>query len=375
MRRLLICYGDSTNPSTHGGLSYSLLEAGIKNNLLHGGIKLDPQKLKPFKYIWNLYQFIISGKPGGFQYSNLFNKILFSQANIPRNEAINFLSHFPLLPPFPLANSWTVDFYIDATTSQIFNFYGTGKRINSKFQTQILKREALGYRQAGSIICRSQWAAESVINDYSINPKKVYVIPGGANINIQLNQPDLHNSYAPLEPTNRNPLRLGFLGKDWLRKGGPFLLQVHEALKEQGIPSIIRCIGPDKKNLPAIEAIESLGFINKDKQLKLFIEEIKSWHFGTLFSSAEAFGISNRECLLLGVPVMTHAVGGIPSTIPDDKCGIIFPPDPSAEDVASWIKSKINPYENYLKMRKTLTDRKAEFTWKNSANKLKEILT
>ena len=51
MRRLLICYGDSRNPCTHGGLSYSLLEAGIKTNLLHGGVVLDPQKLKPFNFL------------------------------------------------------------------------------------------------------------------------------------------------------------------------------------------------------------------------------------------------------------------------------------------------------------------------------------
>ena len=48
----------------------------------------------------------------------------FSQANLSVEDDIHFLSHYPLLPPFPLQEKWKVDFYIDATTSQIFDFYG-----------------------------------------------------------------------------------------------------------------------------------------------------------------------------------------------------------------------------------------------------------
>ena len=44
---------------------------------------------------------------------------------------------------------------------------------------------------------------------------------------------------------------------------------------------------------------------------------IRSWHFGCLFSSAEAYGISNLECLRLGVPVLARRVGGIPDTVPE----------------------------------------------------------
>ena len=373
MKRFLICCGDSNNPSTHGGLSYSLLRAGMKNGLLQGGLNLNPKKLRPLGYLWNLLQLMKYGKAGGFQYSTLFNKLLFSQAKLSSSESLHFLSHYPALPPFPLPDKWQVDFYIDATTSQIFDFYGTGIRINSHLKSQVIAREQFGYQRAGSVICRSEWAAKSVINDYSINPKKVFIVPGGANISS--NNQIKHNllEHIPF-PTKEKPLRLGFLGKDWHRKGGPFLIQLHEELKSIGIPSVIRCIGPNDKDMPSHEAIHNLGFIDKQKALNKFVEEISSWHFGTLFSTAEAFGISNRECLLIGVPVLSHAIGGIPSTIPDDDCGIIFPPNPNVSDVAKCIKSKIFPYEKYLKWRKRLSIRSTEFTWESSVDKLKQII-
>jgi hypothetical protein len=68
-----------------------------------------------------------------------------------------------------------VDFYLDATTRQVFNDYGSGGRIAASFQRLVLERERRVYQAAGNVICMSQWAADSVINDYGINPAKVPV--------------------------------------------------------------------------------------------------------------------------------------------------------------------------------------------------------
>ena len=111
---------------------------------------------------------------------------------------------------------------------------------------------------------------------------------------------------------------------EWQRKGGPFLLGVADALQHRGIPTVIRAIGPNPALLPVHPALQPLGFINKQSDTDRFVAELRSWHFGTLFSDAEAFGISNRECLRLGVPVLAQAVGGIASTIPDGGCGQLF---------------------------------------------------
>ena len=120
--------------------------------------------------------------------------------------------------------------------------------------------------------------------------------------------------------------------------------------------------------------MQALGVLSKNLDRSLFISEIQSWHFGTLFSKNEAFGISNRECLALGVPVITHSIGGIPSTLIDDGCGKIFPPHPGAIEVAKWIKSCLTPYEHYLLWRGNLAKRWHEFTWDATVDELKKII-
>lgn len=373
MKRYLLSCGDATDPATHGGLSFRLLEAGMANGLLQGGLALQPERLHKQRRIWNLAQWLRSGKPGGFQYSRSFTEALLAQVKLPERESLCLLSHFPLLPPAPWPECWQVSFYVDATTTQVFDDYGSGKRIGRRFQQDVIAREAAAYRQSVAVICRSQWAADSVINDYGIDPAKVHVVPGGANLDEhQLAQ--LSAMPPPPAPSAEKPLRLGFLGKEWQRKGGPFLLELADALQHRGIPTVIRAIGPDPAQLPAHPALQPLGFINKQCDTARFLAELQSWHFGTLFSDVEAFGISNRECLRLGVPVLAHAVGGIPSTLPDGGCGQLFAPHPSVAEVADWSAARLISYEGYLAWRAALAPRWREFTWAAAAEQLVVVL-
>ena len=373
MTRQLLCCGDANDLATWSNIPYFLLEAGIGRGLLSGGLALNHERLRWRRRLWNLAQLLRSGKAGGYQYSQDFLKRLLAQANLDPSQPLQFLSIYPLLPPDPWPAHWRVDFYIDATTRQVFNDYGSGGRIAVSFQHQVLERERRAYQAAGAVITRSQWSADSVINDYGINPAKVHVVPGGANLDeaqlalLPAVQPSMY-------PSAEQPLRLGFLGKDWQRKGGPFLLQLAEALGKRGIPTVIRAIGPDPASLPDHPALQALGFINKQTDTARFVAEVRSWHFGTLFSDAEAFGISNRECLRLGVPVLAHAVGGISSTLPDGGCGEMFPAHSSPGDVADWIAARVSPYEGYLAWRSALAPRWREFTWEAAVDQLAGIL-
>jgi glycosyltransferase involved in cell wall biosynthesis len=202
---------------------------------------------------------------------------------------------------------------------------------------------------------------------------KVHVVPAGANLEEALLR-SLPTSLQPAPPSFAEPLRLGFLGKEWQRKGGPLLLQVAEVLSARGIPTVVRAIGPSAESLPAHPCLQPLGFLDKRHDTARFVAELRSWHFGTLFSDAEAFGISNRECLRLGVPVISHAVGGIPSTLPDEGCGQLFPPHPTPNAVADWIASRLSPYQGYLHWREALAPRWPEFTWAAAAEKLTALL-
>ncbi len=370
--RQLLCCGDATDLKTWSNTPYFILQAGLRCHLIQGGLALFPQHMALQRLIWNMRQYLRTGKPGGYQYSSSFTRGLLAQAGLNQHQPLGLLSQFPLLPPCPWPEHWLVDFYIDATTLQVFDDYGYGSRIDDHYRDDVLQREKLAYECSGSVICMSQWAANSVIFDYGIDAAKVHVVPGGANLDeaILTGIPD---EPLPFEPSLDHPLRLGFLGKEWNRKGGPFLLKISEELEALGIPSVIRAIGPDPSLLPSHPALQPLGFINKQDETNRFVSELRSWHFGMLFSTAEASPRSNLECLRLGVPVLSHDVGGIASTVPDEGCGHLFSPHPSVEDVVSWIVARLTSYQEYLDWRVKLTSRWREFTWNTAMDQLDDI--
>ena len=371
--RYLISNGDSKSHLMHGGLPFNLYKAGVNQDFIDEAISLRYKDLYFWKYLWNFSQFLKYGKLGGWQYSSIYGKKISKQIQFPINKQINILSIYPFLPYYPWHENWVVDFFIDATTDQIFKEYSSSNLISDSFKNKIIIREKRNYLKANKIICRSSWAIESLIKDYKINKDKIFLVPGGANLDINsIDRSQLFN--IPPKVSKEYPIKLGFIGTDWIRKGGQFLLCLAELFCKKGIPLEIRVIGPQKNSLPEHPSLKYLGFIDKNSNLDIFINELKTWHFGTLFSKAEAFGISNRECLLLGVPVICHDIGGIASTLPNFEFGKMFEANPEPIEVYNWIMNTLYPYDKYITLRKNLFDNYYEFTWDKAVLDLKRIL-
>lgn len=369
----LICNGDANSPLKHGGLPFNLFKAAKKKGLIDKAVSLNYKKLRYRKLIWNLIQLIKFGKAGGFQYSNFYSKQIFKQINIPSANSINILSIYPFLPSYPWSDKWNVDFYIDATSLQIFREYSLSDMIAKSYRDEIISREKLNYQKAKRIICRSNWAVKSLLNDYQINKKKIFLIPGGANLdNKSIDREKLFS--FPSKFSNKSPIILGFIGIDWERKGGKFLISLLNIFIKKNVAIQLRVIGPKKETLPSHPSLKYVGFINKSLNTEKFIKEITSWHFGTLFSKAEAYGISNRECMILGVPVICHDVGGIASTLPNSNFGKIFVANPNPNDVFNWIMDALNPYDKYISLRKKLLEQHDQFTWDKAIQDFENIL-
>ena len=256
---------------------------------------------------------------------------------------------------------------------QILNNYGYGFNIDEKFKLDIINRERAAYHAAGNIICMCEWAADSVINDYGISSEKVHVVVGGANLEEELLD-NKKNLYCPKEPSDSIPLFIGFLGKDWKRKGGEFAFEVVKNLNSRGIWSVLRVIGTKKKHIPDSKFVKYLGFIDKKKDLNKLVDELNSWHFYALFSEQEASPRSIIENIRLGVPIISHNIGGIRSTLIENSYGKLFNPFPSVSEVADWIISEIKPYQNYRQKRISSKQIGHNITWEKELLKIKRII-
>lgn len=364
--RYLACFGDVNDPGYRGGSPFNLTRAGKAVGFLTDGWSVFPDRLRLRRLLWNLRELVWERSVGGYQYSRACASDLLSQVpdSLRHGEVI---STFPL---FPIENTLrgTLSFYIDATLIQLFEDYGIGRAVSKRIRHEALQRERDQYQIAKHVCCMSRWAAAAVVGYYGVTPDRVHVIGGGANVAADGDLAGLKRD----EPRNVRPIRLGFMGKDWDRKGLPFLLEVAETLQAMGCATVVSAGGFAAESGPKHPQLEAVGFIDKQKDPQRFSAFIRSCHVGCLFSDAEAYGLSNLEFLRLGVPVVTWSVGGMADTVPEG-CGNVFSKGETAIVVASWIRAHVVDEAAYSALLANV-DRNAEHvTWDRVVARMREV--
>ena len=364
--RILTCIGDAASPAAWSGTPFYFFNAARRTGFLDAVWRLDPTRLHFRRTMWNVWSYLRHGECGGFQYSADFLRCLLNQADSV-GDGVEIVSHFPLFPP--PGNTGAVSYYIDATLAQNFEEYGLAENctVSRHMMSDALAREKDQYATAKHIVCMSMWTARSIVERYHVSPAKVHVVPAGSNFD----DPSI-GELPDIEPGSLSKLRLGFLGKDWKRKNLDFVLDVAENLHARNIEAEVAAAGFAPASGPRHHLLRPAGYIDKHREPQRFLDFIRSCHFTCLFSSAEAFGISNRESLRLGVPVLARDIGGISDTIPKG-CGHLFASDATAAEVADVIAEYVNQPDRYEALRARIRQRSSTFTWDAAIEKLTAI--
>lgn len=207
--------------------------------------------------------------------------------------------------------------------------------------------ERLAYDRCCLIIFTSQWAADSAVKDYGIDPKKVLVIPFGANFNNDIDCARALHSISE-RPTGR--CQLISIGVEWHRKGMSRSVDLAAACNSADLPTeltIVGCEAPPSTRLPSFVKVE--GFIDKGKpegEERLSSLLLQS-HFHVLFSTGDCSPVVFSEANAHAVPNITCDIGGIPSIVVNDRGGRCFNPHQPSSDIAAYIKSYILDRDRY----------------------------
>lgn len=362
--RFLTFIGDTNDASARGGSPRNLVQAGMRAGFFVGGWQLSPERARRRRVLWNLLELLRTGERGGYQFTLDFARQMIAQ--VPKNQRYGeVVSTFPVFPPA----DWIpgqVNFYIDATFNQLFGEYGISHLVSRRVQQDVLARERAQYAAAEHICCMSRWAACAVVESYGVPPEKVHIVGGGANV----------EESATLAFGQRSgphsPFRLGFVGKDWQRKGLMFLLEVAELLQSMGVAAEVWAAGFDPASGPSHRLLRAVGFIDKRIELERFVKFIYSCDLGCLFSSSEAYGLSNIEFLRLGVPVITRDAGGMADTVPDG-CGYVFAADEGPEVVAGWIGAIVAEPEQYRRLAANVAENPQRFGWDGVVERMQAV--
>ena len=144
------------------------------------------------------------------------------------------------------------------------------------------------------------------------------------------------------EPKERlgDALRLLFVGRDFMPKGGPAVLRAHEHLRARGVPvqttiiSSLRWKANDHYVDPPSPALieREIARLGQDgvthhhslpnPEVLRLMEEADFFVFPTLH---DTFGYVTLEALACGTPVLASATNALPEVIEDGRCGFLLP--------------------------------------------------
>lgn len=230
-----------------------------------------------------------------------------------------------------------VVYLTDATFIQMVDYYEHLTNLSglTMYEGNELERRAI--EKSKIVICASDWAKNSVINDYKKCGQDVKILPFGANIEEVTSTKAEHDC-----------INLLFCGVDWKRKGGETAVKTVRELKSRGNNVNLYLVGCNPPESYTESYIKTIGFLNKNnpeekEKLKKIYEETD---FLLLPTVAECAGIVFAEASGNGIPSITYDTGGVGTYVMNGINGYRLPLGSGHEEFADLIEKCI--FDNTL---------------------------
>jgi glycosyltransferase involved in cell wall biosynthesis len=362
--------GDSTDPRCWSGIPYHFSSAARRAGFAEEAWRLDLEKVRRARRIWNARQFLFGRGLGGFQYSAPFLDRLEAEVPTPlwSGEILSFNSHFPRSTTVR-KNGGTLHHYLDAPFAALASGRGLDLRLPRGVVADALALEQDNFAASEHVVLMARWAAEVAVSECGVPAEKCHVILPGANLELPA---DWSFPYREGRSGKERPFTLGFVGMDWRRKGLPLLIEVHQALQRRGWKTRVLAAGEAPAELRSIPGVEFVGFLDKHRNPGSFLDFLANCDVGCLFSEREALGISTLEFLRAGVPVAGFAHEGMADTLPPDA-GFRFPLGASAESLADELEHYLRDEALQDQLRRAARAWSKLVTWDRCVGEFQEL--
>jgi glycosyltransferase involved in cell wall biosynthesis len=333
-RIAFVCDWDATDPSAMSGYAFSMRRAFLEAG--HEMLDVFPAERNALSraalgvgLLLKMYF-----KLQGIYHSAKRETVYLKAAAMYTEKRLRLLGHYdfvfaPSAVPLALARINKPIFY---TADQPFDAYVQEYIRNPSHRFLRIGRsiEKLLVDKSRAVIYPSQWAADKFLEVHPRSAAKVRIIQWGANLPVIPSKSEVMN-YIRNRRTEEC-LNLVFIGRDWERKGGQLAVDIGQMFHSKGHRCKLSVIGANP-SIPSEFKGEVIPFIDKtsNKGLVLLNTILNKSHFLIVPSRAEAYGQVFCEAAAFGVPVVTTAVGGIPSIIRDGENGICLPKSAPAE--------------------------------------------
>lgn len=177
------------------------------------------------------------------------------------------------------------------------------------------------FRHAAAMIAWSHWSAESLVQDYGVDPGRIRVFhPGAGRAFLHLERSQAASSL----PT------ILFVGGDFQRKGGDVLLRAFEPLSSRA--RLVLVTGADVPAMANV-TVERGVTPGSDRLLSAYA----SADIFCLPTRGDCTSVAIEEAMAAGLPVVTTPVGSNAETVADGESGVLVPVD-DAESLHETLK-------------------------------------
>jgi glycosyltransferase involved in cell wall biosynthesis len=263
--------------------------------------------------------------------------------------------------------------WTDATFAGTLHFYPLATNLCTETIKNGHKMEQLALSKCRIAIYTSEWAANTAIQNYDVDPAKVKVVPYGANINCDRNLDEINKI---VDHKSFDSCKLLFLGVDWYRKGGDKALAVADLLTRRGIRTEFHIAGCNPPvRLPKF--VEHHGFISKktEEGRKRLDQLFSEAHFLILPSRADCVPVVFAEASSFGLPCLTTKVGGISTAIQDGKNGMTFSLDEDPDEYCDYIERFLSSKEEYRKLAlSTFREYSGRLNWSAAGGRVYDLI-
>ena len=361
--------GDVADPSTWSGTPFHFWQAARA-----AGLATEPWRLRLDGFAWrrrwwNLGAWLRGRGAGGYQYSADF--LDRAEAKIPpalfSTEVITFNQHFPRARSVAQAGGKLVH-YIDAPFSALASGRGLDLHLPPAIAEEARALERENYALGEGVATMARWAAEEVVRACGVPREKVVAILPGASIVLP---PGWDFSAPPGRAGRERDFVLGFVGRDWRRKGLGLVLDVRDELARRGWKTAVHAAGEAPPELKNRAGMNFSGFLDKRADPDAFLKFLAGCDLGCLFSSREALGISTLEFLRAGVPVAGFAHEGPADTIPPDA-GFRFDPTATFVEIADVMEGYLSNENRQALFRRSAQGWSPLVTWERCVREFAE---
>jgi len=220
------------------------------------------------------------------------------------------------------------------------------------------------------VLMPSRWAGDDVVRRYGVDPRRLHIIPFGAN----LDTPPPSLCEWPSSPT-----RLLLVGVEWHRKGVDRAVHITDELRRRGVNAVLDVVGVlPPSRIWEREYVTYHGRLSKAQpsDVRLLDHLYREAHLFVLPTRSDPFPVVLGEAAAYGLPAIATGVGGVPERIKRGETGVLLAPD---ADDGEWADAVISLREDPAAYRRLAVGARQHFdvaaNWERAASALVSALS